>query len=323
MRNDGLGGQPQACRLTRCRRFFEAPENLGMNQVSLPPADWLKSFRSLRQDFTEASRAHLQLDHVVLKRGSKSALLACQDHKSMERLAGRLLNGQSLERLILAIGNGGPECEIFYIWGPNEAVERFGRLAHIAGNCLPKELSPTQTIFPFSKKPQIARDGSCRWIYFLFATLSVHPGTLVCRQIPSDHDEQEGDIETREPLARITINLFDASVQAIDMIELRDNKPNWDGTTLLYCGKILKEYTRNPAANQRKLLAAFQAAGWPSSILNPFYNPNAQTAETKSYKTGVIGKLNKTIEALNKCSTTIRFTTNGDNHCKWSFIGTA
>jgi hypothetical protein len=54
------------------------------------------------------------------------------------------------------------------------------------------------------------------------------------------------------------------------------NKPSWDAErrTLTFGGRVVREYRGNPAVNQCAVLAAFEAAGWPPSIIPPTIRPD-------------------------------------------------
>jgi len=184
--------------------------------------NWRVPFTSLRQNFVEASQTYPRLEHMVLKLESLAPhnLYPGQIHTNMEAMA-KLLPGEHLfYPLWLAIGGNGRETEVFYIWGPKDAVVRFRRLAHIGGNCLPEQLRSTQTILPFSTETEFPLGATSRWIYFLFSILAAHPGTLVHRQAGNSAD---GEMGNAAPLAQITINLFHASVMAIDIAILADS----------------------------------------------------------------------------------------------------
>jgi hypothetical protein len=89
-------------------------------------------------------------------------------------------------------------------------------------------------------------------------------------------------------------------------------KPVWDGSKLEYNGDILKQFKKHPAPNQRKLFDAFQAAGWPDAIQNPWHDPRIQK-ESVPLKT-----LNDTLRAINKTiSGSVRFESMGDGKCRW------
>ena len=81
-------------------------------------------------------------------------------------------------------------------------------------------------------------------------------------------------------------------------------KPVWDGFRLTLCGTLLKEYKRHPAWNQRRLLSAFQEAGWPELINSPW-----QEAE----------KLGETLRTINEAmpANTIKFHGVGNGQCRW------
>jgi hypothetical protein len=88
-------------------------------------------------------------------------------------------------------------------------------------------------------------------------------------------------------------------------------KPDWDGTTLSYDGITLKTFKRHPAANQRMLLDAFQAAGWPATIQNPWHNPKLTSSVP-------LRTLNETLRAINDTMTSsIRFEAMGNGQCRW------
>jgi hypothetical protein len=67
--------------------------------------------------------------------------------------------------------------------------------------------------------------------------------------------------------------------------------PHWDPLRreLWFAGQLVKAY-RVPAANQQRVLAAFEAAGWPSSIADPLDSETDQTRDRQ---------LNRTIQKLN------------------------
>jgi hypothetical protein len=76
--------------------------------------------------------------------------------------------------------------------------------------------------------------------------------------------------------------------------------PRWDedGRTLFLGDRVLKKYNHSPAPNQIDVIEAFQRAGWPVAVDDPFCNPK---------------KLNQTIADLNKHipAGTIRFRQDG------------
>lgn len=98
--------------------------------------------------------------------------------------------------------------------------------------------------------------------------------------------------------------------EPVNSISAHEAKPSWDGCRLVFNDVIVKEYKKHPATNQRKLLTAFQAAGWPSSIKDPWHDPRLSTP---------LRTLNETLRALNKSirQGTIRFEATGNGHCRW------
>ena len=63
-------------------------------------------------------------------------------------------------------------------------------------------------------------------------------------------------------------------------------KPRWDGETrTLYLGDLLiKRYNRGTAVNQIDVIEAFQNAGWPAVIDDPFNNPRRLNQTLRSLK---------------------------------------
>jgi len=76
--------------------------------------------------------------------------------------------------------------------------------------------------------------------------------------------------------------------------------PRWDGDRrkLWFDSRLCKRYTGNPAKNQIDVIEAFDAAGWPATVPDPFRDPR---------------KLNVTIRSLNDAMApgTIRFRGDG------------
>jgi hypothetical protein len=59
-------------------------------------------------------------------------------------------------------------------------------------------------------------------------------------------------------------------------------KPRWDGETrtLFWGSASVRAYRKNPAKNQMDLLEAFEAAGWPRTLANPFGTDTVKLSNT-------------------------------------------
>jgi len=70
-------------------------------------------------------------------------------------------------------------------------------------------------------------------------------------------------------------------------------KPHWHAatSTLSYNGEVVKRF-KQPAQNQKTVIAAFEAQGWPTKIADPFGTQRNTVAATK--------RLNDTVRSLNK-----------------------
>ena len=61
--------------------------------------------------------------------------------------------------------------------------------------------------------------------------------------------------------------------------QVHSAKPSWDGSTLMFLGKVIKQYTK-PALNQRIVLETFNDDGWPKQIDDPL--PPVKDQETQT-----------------------------------------
>lgn len=89
--------------------------------------------------------------------------------------------------------------------------------------------------------------------------------------------------------------------------------PIWKDGILSFGGIAVKKFARHPALNQRKLLDAFQAAGWPAVIKNPFHDVNNRS---------VPRTLNETVYDLNSSikHSILRFHADGNGGCRWLVV---
>lgn len=90
----------------------------------------------------------------------------------------------------------------------------------------------------------------------------------------------------------------------------RADKPKWEGGILTFGSITVKTIGRHPATNQRELLDAFEAAGWPMVITNPLRDVNNKTSPRT---------LNETLRDLNASIKTgpLRFEADGNGGCRW------
>ena len=82
------------------------------------------------------------------------------------------------------------------------------------------------------------------------------------------------------PKAVVPIGIWDCEPEIY--LPEEPEVPYWDGDRLWYREDVIKQFTK-PAENQRKVLDAFQEAGWPSQLQNPFVGQNfdfAHAAQT-------------------------------------------
>jgi DNA-directed RNA polymerase subunit RPC12/RpoP len=94
-------------------------------------------------------------------------------------------------------------------------------------------------------------------------------------------------------------------------------KPVWNKETReLWWGDVLvKKYKKHPAPNQVKILDAFQNAGWPATIKNPWHDPRVTSSVS-------LRTLNETLRAINDtiAAESIRFEAMGNGQCQWKTL---
>lgn len=130
--------------------------------------------------------------------------------------------------------------------------------------------------------------------------------TFVAARLDAQKQQEEKAIETQIRLAVM------AAKKVAEEMEKRPEviTPKWADGILSFRGETVKKFKMNPAINQRDLLDAFEAAGWPTTIQNPL-----QDAE------GMISHrvLNETLRALNPTlkANSIAFEQDGNGGCRW------
>ena len=89
-------------------------------------------------------------------------------------------------------------------------------------------------------------------------------------------------------------------------------RPVWDATAgeLLWQGQLVKRF-RHDAANQRRLMDAFAAAGWPHCVPSPF--PSSSDSPQKKCLYWTIAGLNQSQRGPLK----LRFRADGRGHVCW------
>ncbi len=90
-------------------------------------------------------------------------------------------------------------------------------------------------------------------------------------------------------------------------------KPSWDGHTLKYRGRVIKQFTKR-AKNQKTVLRDFEEHGWPAAIPDPL--PPIKGA-TRAYK---LKRVSDTKDGLNDDHRTpglIRFKADGNDGFSW------
>jgi hypothetical protein len=122
---------------------------------------------------------------------------------------------------------------------------------------------------------------------------------------PPGHPQKETEAVTEEH----------SSNGAAPAIATLVHRPVWDGEQreLRFCGQIIKRF-RVPAANQERILAAFEEESWPPGIDDPLSPEGEQDP---------IRRLQATIKSLNRNQTNplVRFrgNGNGDRIC-WDMV---
>lgn len=98
---------------------------------------------------------------------------------------------------------------------------------------------------------------------------------------------------------------------------LGSEKPEWDGKSLRVGGECIKRYM-NAAPDQKGVLDAFQAAGWPSELPDPLDLRQIERACKEggySSSAEIVGRRDQrrqTVSELNKAQDRIRFRCSGD-----------
>jgi hypothetical protein len=121
-----------------------------------------------------------------------------------------------------------------------------------------------------------------------------------------------GERETAEPFDKNEEQMqADKTDQASDNGRQRERgMPTWEGGILSFRAVRIKKFGRHPAPNQRELLDAFQAAGWPMVIQNPLRDANNKLSPRT---------LNETLRDLNNSikGSPLRFEADGNGGCRW------
>lgn len=145
-------------------------------------------------------------------------------------------------------------------------------------------------------------------------TFGPHTGTVLCVRIepgPSDWTEiWMNDFLVKPASAGARVPSDTTHRAASNSKQNEAGKPTWDGGILSFRDVIVKKFGRHPASNQRALLNAFQAAGWPRVVTNPFRG----TCNTTLSRT-----LNETLRDLNRsiAGGPLRFEADGKGGCRW------
>ena len=202
---------------------------------------------------------------------------------------------------------------------PQDAcLDMLEHLDHARHTALACDTSPTDYAVPVSELLRLGPMHLVRWLF--------HHG-LINR--PSHHGQSKADLEPESIASENHFVLSHLGQQVLKLAsprqpatasspprEAAENSsallPSFDSTTrvLKYNGKVVKRY-RWAAKNQEALLAAFEAAGWPQRLPNPFQDDDKVDAKTR---------LHDTIKCLNRqrVNNLIRFRGDGSGMgVKW------